>query len=104
MRTITRLAVLMALPLCACSDYHDGREGEMSPDAGLAVHHNIAAQIVNPNAPTAHGAFVTDGERAFRAVDRYSKGKVTPPASASTSSKGDNASDDKSMSNDQNKP
>jgi type IV pilus biogenesis protein CpaD/CtpE len=104
MRTIIRLAVLLALPLAACSNFEDSREGEMSPDAGQAVRHNITAQIVNPNAPSSHGAFVTDGERAFQAIDRYSKGKVIPPASISTSNKGGDNDGSASADNKSDKP
>ena len=101
MRKIVLSAALLTLPLAACTSTFDAREGEMTPDAGQAVQHNIAAQLVNPNAPTDRGPFVTDGERAYQAIDRYSKGKVTPPSSASVASKsngsmGDDTSDDTS--------
>lgn len=82
MRTLL-FALLVALPLGACSNLVDEREGEMTADAGLAVRQNITAQLANPNAPDDHGAFITDGERAWRALDRYRRGAVIPPTSAS---------------------
>lgn len=107
MRTIL-LATFLVLPLSACSGTMQDREGDMTADAGLAVHHNIAAQIANPNAPTEHGAFITDGERAYRAIDRYKKGKVTPPTSASPNAKGNDSDggtgDDKGTDSNQNTP
>lgn len=83
----TLVAIVAAVTLCGCADSWNAPEGEMTPDAGLAVRNNITAQIVNPNAPEGRGAFATDGERIFHAVDRYNKGTVKPPASASTGSK-----------------
>lgn len=88
MRTTLFALMLAALPLGACSTMMPDQEGALSPDAGLAVRRNITAQIVNPNAPSGKGAFVTDGERVYRALDRYRKGTVIPPSSATTSRSG----------------
>jgi type IV pilus biogenesis protein CpaD/CtpE len=93
MRTVHLFVVLMAVPLAACSEAQHGREGAMTSDAGQAVRHNIAAQLVNPGAPGGNGTFVTDGERAYRALDRYRKGSVIPPTSASPTQSGAAGSD-----------
>lgn len=74
----------------------------MTADAGLAVRQNITVQLANPNAPTDHGAFITDGERAWRAVDRYRRGAVIPPASASSSSKSDDTAGTSTTNDNQN--
>jgi type IV pilus biogenesis protein CpaD/CtpE len=93
MRIALFALMLAALPLSACSTMMADDEGALTPDAGLAVRHNITAQIVNPNAPNGKGAFVTDGERVYKALDRYRKGTVIPPSSASTSRSGGGGAD-----------
>lgn len=81
------LVMLLVLPLAACSAW-EVPEDQSVPEAGQSVRQNIAAQIANPNAPQGAGTQVMDGERAGRAIDRYSKGQTIPPEDMDQSKSG----------------
>lgn len=87
----TLFALICALPLIgACSDTDVGAsEGRTAPQFGDAVKANIAAQIVNPNAPSDGGPLTMNGQRAGLAQDRYVNGKVIKPAEVGASNGGD---------------
>ena len=80
-RTLLAAAALAALAGCA-----DARK-DLSPDFGVAVRSNLAAQIADPEARYA-GVLQPggDGVRAALAATRYGKNQVIPPAQANTSS------------------
>ena len=77
----TLFALICSLPLIgACTDNDIGAsEGRTAPQFGNAVKGNIAAQIVNPNAPADGGPLTMNGQRAAAAQDRYAKGQVIKP-------------------------
>ena len=81
------LALAATMLLGACTDmYHDRRDG-VSFGAGNAVAANKVTHMVDPwpvRAGDRNIAF--DGERMADAAERYRTGKVTPLASASTTS------------------
>ena len=81
-------AVICLLPLIgACADTNpDASEGQAAPQLGNAVKSNIAAQTVNPLAPTESAPLAMDGERAALAQGRYAKGKVIQPDDVGVSS------------------
>jgi hypothetical protein len=59
----------------------------LSDDFGVSVKQDVAAHIADPDAHyTGDPAPGATGTRVEMAQDRYNKGKVTPPASTSTSS------------------
>ena len=84
---IGSLAILAPL-LASCSSIYYVPEGTSSPHAGEAVQRNIAAELVNPTAPSGDEALTMNGERAAAAQDRYGKDQVRQPPQAMTSSTG----------------
>lgn len=74
------LATFTLLALAACAP-----QPTISPDFGASVRHNMAAQIINPEPRPAEAPPGQDGARAQSAIERYRAGKVTKPASMSTS-------------------
>lgn len=77
MKIFSTIAVLAAGALvAACSP-----QGDLSPDFGNAVNHNMSLHIINP-APT-YGSDQQvpefDGPRAAGAQQRYDNGEVIPP-------------------------
>jgi len=81
MNRSTLFALICSLPLIgACTDTDIGAsEGRTAPQFGDAVKGNIAAQVVNPNAPADGGPLTMNGQRAALAQDRYTKGQVINP-------------------------
>jgi hypothetical protein len=71
---------ILGLVLIGLAGCHTNQE-PLAPDFGDAVSHNIAVQTINPtpdpNLPDAN----TNGQRMTDALDRYRKGKPTPPIS-----------------------
>ena len=89
MKMIATCAFACVLPmLAACTDADLIPEGTLAPHAGEAVRRNIAAQLVNPAAPTGNEAQTMNGERAAIAQDAYAKDAVKEPAQIMTSSGG----------------
>jgi len=68
--------------MAACTRADFVPEGTLSPHAGEAVERNIAAQLVNPAAPSGDAAATMNGERAALAQDRYTKDQVKQPPQA----------------------
>ena len=67
--------------VCGCT--HE--QVAMAPDHfGAAVNQNIAAQIVNPDAPNVNEPPVYDGERSILAQKRYATDKVEKPTPMNT--------------------
>jgi type IV pilus biogenesis protein CpaD/CtpE len=79
--SVTRILLLsaMAAGLAACAD----TQPALSPDFGVAVRQNLAAQIADPDAR--YGKTPSDSGRAALAQDRYRTGKVIPPSAAGAS-------------------
>lgn len=82
--------LLAAAALAACSAGLSGcadARKDLSPDFGVALRSNLAAQIADPEARYA-GVIQPggDGARAALAASRYGKNQVIAPAQASTSS------------------
>lgn len=91
MRRFALLAAICWLPLAACTTPGED-EGTPSADAGDAVRHNIAAQVVNPQAPSGAAPRTLDGKRAALAQDRYVTGKVIVPEDMDKSTGNSNSS------------
>ena len=84
-----RLAVLaLAAPLLgACTDMYLDRRETVSFAAGDAVAVNKVTHMVDPWPPYAGNRNIAfDGERMQAAAERYRTNKVTPLATAATSS------------------
>jgi hypothetical protein len=84
-----RLAVLaLAAPLLgACTDMYLDRRDTVSFAAGDAVAVNKVTHMVDPWPPYAGNRNIAfDGERMQAAAERYRTNKVTPLATAATSS------------------
>ena len=84
-----RLAVLaLAAPLLgACTDMYLDRRDTVSFAAGDAVAVNKITQMIDPWPPYAGNRNIAfDGERMQAAAERYRTNKVTPLATAATSS------------------
>jgi type IV pilus biogenesis protein CpaD/CtpE len=72
----------------ACESVVEPRK-ELSPDFGNAVRHNMAVQIVNPEASTGITEAPTlDGNRANAAVTLYQTGKTKAVEAVRTSDVG----------------
>lgn len=84
MTRLALVAIICALPLAACSDVVQS-EGTPAPHAGDAVKHNIAAQLVNPEAGDYSEPQSADGQRAALAQQRYTTGKTIKPEPISSS-------------------
>ena len=84
-----RLAVLaLAAPLLgACTDMYLDRRDTVSFAAGDAVAVNKVTHMIDPWPPYAGNRNIAfDGERMQAAAERYRTNKVTPLATAATSS------------------
>lgn len=83
---VTTVSAAALLGACANQigepDYFSEQTQEVFGDA---VRQNIAAQTVNPDAPTRTG-LERGGARAGLAYERYLKDEVEPPAGVETSS------------------
>ena len=75
------VAFIFLLPSCTTV----GPVGVDVANFGEAEVRNVAAQTVNPNAPTDSGPIDTNGERAELAQRRYVTGAVIEPADISPS-------------------
>jgi hypothetical protein len=78
----TRMALLGAATLVMLAGCNPGTVEPaltLSPSFGEAVHHNMAAQIINPE-PTYARAQEGNGRRAADAYVRYEQGRVVRPA------------------------
>ena len=82
--SVTRILLLsaMAASLAGCVDSHP----TLSPDFGVAMRQDMAAQIADPDAH--YGKTDSDGARAALAQERYRADKVIPPSSIGTSKAG----------------
>ncbi|HZZ30963.1 MAG TPA: hypothetical protein VFE10_03130 [Phenylobacterium sp.] len=78
---LTRILLLsaMAAGLTACAD----TQPALSPDFGVALRQDLAAQIADPDAH--YGATISDSGRAALAQDRYRTGRVIAPSAAGAS-------------------
>jgi len=74
--------VFLVPAMAACTHADFVPEGAFSPHAGEAVERNIAAQLVNPTAPSGDEVATMNGERAALAQDRYAKDQVKQPPQA----------------------
>jgi hypothetical protein len=86
-RGLTALALGATTLLGACTDMYLDRRDTVSFEAGDAVAANKVIQMVDPwpvHAGNRNLAF--DGERMQAAAERYRTNKVTPLATAQTSS------------------
>ncbi|MBN9587531.1 MAG: hypothetical protein BGN85_05640 [Alphaproteobacteria bacterium 64-11] len=89
MKKTTACTIACLLPLlAACTSADFEAEGALSPHAGEAVRRNIAAQLVNPQAPTGAEAPAMNGERAALAQDAYAKDQVKKPENVMLSTGG----------------
>src|SRR6185312_11674566 len=83
------LVIAAMLGLGACAQKPMQSEMNLSPDFGLAVRENLAAQIADPDphyaGTLAPGA--SDGARIDLAQTRYQKNQVIQPSSTTASSK-----------------
>jgi hypothetical protein len=83
MKTLSIIAALGAGTLVtACAP-----QGDLSPDFGNAVQHNMSLHIINP-APTYNTLQQVpplDGPRAAGAQQRYDDGEIIPPERLRTS-------------------
>lgn len=80
------IAFLVPLLLAACASEVGGPELASTPDGsrhGEAISQNTAAQIANPDAPSA-GSLSASGARAAIADRRYLTDKVEQPALPNT--------------------
>ncbi len=78
MKLSTKMMVSVALfpaLLSACTP----REYNMDPSMGVAVHENLAAQIVNPKAVPSTGPQGLDGAASKAVMDRYVSSFMAPP-------------------------
>lgn len=83
MKKTMLFAAACLIPLAACTTANQD-EGVPAPHLGEAVKRNIAAQVVNPDAPLAdEGPQTMDGRRAALAQERYATGKVVQPEDTS---------------------
>jgi hypothetical protein len=81
------LALAATMLLGACTDMYLDRRDTVSFGAGDAVAANKVTHMVDPWPARAGDRNIThDGERMAAAAERYRTNKVTPLASASTSS------------------
>ena len=79
-----RLSLLLSfLLLTGCAG---GTAGEPPPHFGNSVRQNIAAQVVNPDAPEDDEAPSHEGTRTTIAQQRYMVDKVEKPSATTTSS------------------
>jgi type IV pilus biogenesis protein CpaD/CtpE len=84
-----KLSLLSALALGSGLSLSGCVQEKLSPDFGVALRQDIAAQIADPDAHyTGTAAPGSDGSRAALAQDRYQKGTVIQPASAKASTVG----------------
>jgi type IV pilus biogenesis protein CpaD/CtpE len=79
--SVTRILLLsaMAAGLAGCIDSHP----TLSPDFGVAMRQDLAAQIADPEAH--YGKMTSEGARAALAQERYRTGKTTQPSTAGAS-------------------
>src|SRR3546814_16569506 len=86
MKTLSIIAALGAGTLvAACAP-----QGDLSPDFGNAVHHNMSLHIINP-APSYSSLQQVpplDGPRAAGAQQRYASGQILQPERLRTSDTG----------------
>jgi len=82
MKKTTYVALALSLfLLVGCST-----AGEAPPHFGNSVRQNIAAQIINPDAPDTNSAPVHEGTRTSVAQGRYISDTVEKPETTTTSS------------------
>ncbi len=90
MRPLAKIAVITfatasVLAMGACTEVQMHQSG----DFGQALHQDLAAQIADPDAKyKGDVAPGSNGARVALAQDRYAKGKVIPPVTASASTVG----------------
>ena len=84
MKTYTTL-IALSLPLLAASACTNEEVGAPPSYFGNAVEQNIAAQIVNPDAPEINEAPIHVGGRAAIAQQRYLLDEVEKPTATKTS-------------------
>jgi len=84
-RTSTAAALTLALTLGGCVS----AQGNLSPDYGLSVKQNIAAQVADPDARYRRDAPpASSGPRTAVTQKRYDRGEVLVPVTAGASSIG----------------
>lgn len=87
MKKLALLSVFALLPLlAACTAADMAPEGMVSPKTLEPVRHNIAVQLVNPQAPQGEEAPAMNGERAALAQDAYAHDQVKQPPSVMVTS------------------
>lgn len=80
-------ALTLAVVLCGCSSLYSDRRLAINASAGDAIAVNDMTQMVDPwPRVSADRNIAFNGQRMQSAVERYRTNKVTPPASAMTSS------------------
>ena len=79
-----RLIALVPMVFAASACANDPPSGLQTPAFGDAVRANIAAQTVNPMAPTDRGPLIADGQRAALQQGRYETDTVEAPERLST--------------------
>jgi hypothetical protein len=81
----TVFAIVAAVGVLALSACDTQPKKVLSPDFGNSVRHNMAVQIINPDAGDEQPeATDLSGPRAKGAMDRYEKGQIIEPKAEST--------------------